>query len=123
MIPEDTPSVIRHGSHTAICLGRKRKFWWLIPMGSRMLRMVKQTDKQMQSMEWQVTTFDVRDTARRYQKHGAGMAPSAKRFIDDLASDTPVQLKLDLENERVLTVDEARTKLKACNDILKGVAA
>lgn len=123
MIPENEPSIIRHGSHTAICLGRKRKFWWLIPMGSRMLRMIKKTDKQMESMEWEVTTYNVKTTAKRYQKHGAGLAPSAKRFVDKLASDDPVQLKLDLDNERVLTTDEARTKLKACNDLLKGAAA
>ena len=92
-------------------------------MGSRMLRMIKQTDKQMQSMEWEVTTYDVKTTAKLYRKHGAGLAPSAKRFIDELASDDPVQLKLDLENDKVLTVDEAKTKLKACNDILKGAAA
>lgn len=123
MIPEDEPSVIRHGSHTAICLGRKRKFWWLIPMGSRMLRMIKKTDKQMESMEWEVTTHNVKTTAKRYQMHGAGLSPSAKRAIDLLASDAPVQLKLDLDVERLLTTDEVRTKLKACNDILKGAAA
>ena len=92
-------------------------------MGSRMLRMIKQTDTQMQSMEWEVTTYNVKATAKLYQKHGAGMAPSAKKFIDELASDDPVQLNLDLNDERVLTVDEARVKLKACNDLLKGEAA
>lgn len=123
MIPENEPSVIRHGSHTAICLGRKRKFWWLIPMSNRMLRLVKQTDKQMLNVEWQMTDFKVNDVAKRYKTHGAGLAPSAQRFIDVLAKDNPVQLTLDLNDERVLTVDEARTKLKACNDILTGQAA
>lgn len=123
MIPENTPSVIRHGSHTAICLGRKRKFWWLIPMGSRMLRMIKRTDKQFENERWQMTDFNVRDVAKRYQKHGAGLGPSAKRMIDKLTADDPKQLEFDLESDPILTVDEARKKLKACNDILKGEAA
>ena len=123
MIPENAASVIRHGSHTAICLGRKRKFWWLIPMGSRMLRMIKQTDKQMQNMEWEMTNHNVREVAKRYKTHGAGLAPSAKRFIDELSKDDPVQLDLDLNNEKLLTVDGVRTKVKDCNDTLKGEAA
>lgn len=85
--------------------------------------MIKQTDKQMQNMEWEMTNYNVREVAKRYKTHGAGLAPSAKRFIDELANNDPKQLELDLNNERILTVDEARTKLKACNDVLKGEAA
>lgn len=85
--------------------------------------MIKRTDKQFENEGWQMTNYNVRDVAKRYQTHGAGLGPSAKRFVDKLASNDPVQLTLDLDNERVLTTDEAREKLKACNNILKGAAA
>lgn len=120
MIPEDTPSVVKQGSHTAICLGRKRKFWWLIPMSNRMLRLIKRTDKQMLNDRWEVTTWEVNRVAEKYLQHGAGVGPVAHDWLTKLMNTKPQQLLLELNDERILTPDEAKQHIDNCKQILKG---
>lgn len=98
MIPDSKPSVIKQGSHYAVCLGRKRKFWWLIPMSNKMLRVIKRTDKQFENDRWEATAYSVRDVATKYLKHGAGVGPVAMKFLTDLSTGEE-QLELDLQEE------------------------
>lgn len=95
MIPEKTPSVIRQGSHTAICLGRKRKFWWLIPMSNKMLRIIERTDQQFKNDRWTLTDYDVARVAQQYLKHGAGISPVAEKHLIELSTQVQ-QLNLEL---------------------------
>lgn len=120
MIPEDTPSVVKQGSHTAICLGRKRKFWWLIPMSNRMLRLIKRTDKQMLNDRWEVTTWEVHRVAEKYLQHGAGVGPVANDWLTKLMQCKPEQLLLELTDDHVLTADEAKPHIEKAKQILKG---
>lgn len=96
MIPEDTPSVVKHGSHTAICLGKKRTYWWLIPMSNKMLRVMKLTDKQMVSEKWEPMAYAVERVAQQYLKHGAGIGPVAEKFLNELLN-KPKQLDLEFD--------------------------
>lgn len=97
MIPEDTPSVVRSGSHTAICLGKKRLYWWLIPMSNKMLRLTKLTDKQMVAQKWEPMAYEVHNVAQKYLQHGAGVGPSARVWLDALSIRQPSQLDLEFE--------------------------
>lgn len=97
MIPEDTPSIVRSGSHTAICLGKKRLYWWLIPMSNKRLRVFKINDKEMVAQGWEPMSYRVRDVAMKYLKHGAGIGPVAEKILIDLSIGTE-QLELALED-------------------------
>lgn len=97
MIPEDTPSIVHSGSHTAICLGKKRLYWWLIPMSNKTLRVHKLTEKEMVCQHWEPMSYRVRDVAIKYLKHGAGIGPVAEKILIDLSTGTE-QLELALED-------------------------
>lgn len=96
MIKEDKPSIVRSGSHTAVCLGKKRLYWWLIPMSNKTLRVFKLTDKEMVNQGWEPMSYLVRDVAKKYLKHGAGVGPVAEKILVALANQDE-QLELALE--------------------------
>jgi len=121
VIPSDKATVIKRGSHTAICLGKKRKFWYLIPMSNAMLRVVRRTDFQLESDRWQPLDYDVRKVAAQYLKHGAGCGPVVIRLLTQLVA-SPNQLEIDLTDDQ-LTTDRAQRCIAKCRAILQGATA
>lgn len=82
-IPQYMPTVVRRGSHTAICLGRGRKLWRVIEMRSQKLTVERLTDSQFANREYDQINYDVRLVADKFLNHAAGTTATAAAALQE----------------------------------------
>ena len=76
-VPHYSPTVVRRGSHTAICLGRGRKLWRVIEMRSQKLTVERLTDNHFANRGYTVLDYDLRMVAQKFLTHAAGTTATA----------------------------------------------
>lgn len=83
MIPQYTPTVVRRGSHTAICLGRGRKLWRVIEMRSQKLTVERLTDNHFINRGYEVLNYDLCMVAGKFLNHAAGTTATAAAALKE----------------------------------------